>query len=153
MPLFCIWRQNFLSRYAVTARFTAVEQRLRHGENRKPLAVLSLIVCAAVSTTESSRPPVVMYDRRRAVALAVHLVQSARLEARGHQEDVGARLDLMRHAFVVADMNAPTSRLGYARQLLETPPATPRRPNPGSPVARAVRAVRPRISSTRSKPF
>src|SRR5262245_17998981 len=57
----------------------------------------------------------VVHHRRGAVALTVHLVQAARLEARGHQEDVRPRLDLMGQAFVVTHLNRDPSRIG-ARQ-------------------------------------
>ncbi len=43
------------------------------------------------------------HDRHGAVAQAVHLVQAARLEARRHQEHVGAAFDEVREAFVEAD--------------------------------------------------
>ena len=33
------------------------------------------------------------HDRQRAVALAVHLVEPARLEARGHEEEIAPGLD------------------------------------------------------------
>src|SRR5438067_13428585 len=40
--------------------------------------------------------------RRRAVTLAVHLVQAAGLEARRHEEEIGARLDEMRELLAEA---------------------------------------------------
>src|SRR2546428_13532779 len=36
------------------------------------------------------------HDRHRAVAKTVHLIQSARLEPRRHEKDIGAALDQMR---------------------------------------------------------
>ena len=59
----------------------------------------------------STSPPVALRDRRRAVALAVHLVHAARLEARGHEEDVRAGLDQVRERFVEADEEADVVRV------------------------------------------
>ena len=47
------------------------------------------------------------HDGRRAVGLAVHLVQPAGLEARRHQEGVGAGLDQVGQAFVEARASPP----------------------------------------------
>ena len=47
------------------------------------------------------------HDRYRSVCLAVHLIETAGLEPRRHQEDVGAGFDQVRERFVVAaDWNA-----------------------------------------------
>ncbi len=107
MPFFCSCRQSFLSPIRRDGALHAVQQRRPRfiGENRNPVAVLSAIVAGEQSTTESHQPAGGVHERRRAVALAVHLVQPARLEARGHQEDIRARFDLVRQAFVVADLH------------------------------------------------
>src|SRR5215831_21201003 len=44
------------------------------------------------------------HHRQGAVAETVHLVETAGLKLRGHQEDVCAALDQMREAFVKADV-------------------------------------------------
>ena len=88
------------------------------GENRNPLAVLSAIVCGRGVDDRVDQAAGGVRHHRRAVALAVHLVQPAGLEARWHQEDVGAGLDLVRHALVVADVNRDLARVG-ARELLK----------------------------------
>ena len=52
------------------------------------------------------------HDGDRAIAHRAELGQPARLEPRRDHERVGARLDLMRDALVVADDDADPSRLG-----------------------------------------
>ena len=47
-------------------------------------------------------PPDLPDHRHRAVPQAVHLIQAARLVARGHQEEIGAAFDPMRQPVVVA---------------------------------------------------
>ena len=51
------------------------------------------------------------YHGHGAVALAVDLVQAAGLEARGHEKDIRACLDVVRQRLVVADVQADLLRV------------------------------------------
>ncbi len=53
------------------------------------------------------------HDGRGAVAHAVHLVEAAGFEAGGHQEGVGAGLDLMGQFFTVADVHGNAAGPGF----------------------------------------
>ncbi len=63
-----------------------------------------------------------MHDRRRSIALAVHLVETARLEAGRHHERVDTGFDAVREPFVEADDRGDAVRIGslqIAQLLLE----------------------------------
>ena len=66
--------------------------------------------------------------RRRAVALAVHLVQPAGLEARRHQEEIGARLDQVGELLVEAGRHRDAA--GMARGGAASAPSSSRSPLP-----------------------
>jgi hypothetical protein len=94
----------------------------------------------------------IAHDRRRAVAQAVHLVQAARLEARGHQENVRAGLDQMRQAVVEADPYGKLSRDG-AQPGLSRAASSPLSPVPSRTSCAGIIAISSPISSSRSSPF
>ena len=74
---------------------------------------------------QAADPP---HDRHRAVAQAVELGQAARLEARGHEDRVGAGNQAVREGFVVADAHSDRTRIrlrhcserGFERRLAGT---------------------------------
>ena len=71
--------------------------------NKKPLALLSASSrrrAIDYSIAQASRR---MDQRRRTIALAIHLVQATRFEAGRHQEAIGARFYQMGQLFVEAD--------------------------------------------------
>jgi hypothetical protein len=64
------------------------------------------------------QPPHGRDDRWRAIGLAVHLVEAAGLEARRHEEDVGAGLDQVGEALVEPQVHGHLLRV-LARRVLE----------------------------------
>src|SRR5207302_7345231 len=56
-----------------------------------------------------------MDDRRRAVTLAVHLIQAAGLEPGRHREGISTGLDEVRERFVEADEARQASRTGSGK--------------------------------------
>ena len=122
------------------------------GANTKPVAVLSASVAGVAVDDRVVQPAGVVHDRRGAVALAVHLVQPAGLEARRHEEDVGAGLDLVGQAFVVADCTA--TRPGFARASARNASCNAASPEPSTAsCAGSAQQIRPRSRATRSSPF
>ena len=63
----------------------------------KPVPPRGRLVVVLDGVDEAAGRP---HDRQGAVAQAVHLVEAAGLEARRHQEEVGAGLDAVRAAVV-----------------------------------------------------
>ena len=137
-------------RTAVSARASGAEQRraAMYSWNDEP----GRRVSPARSRTVSASPPTALHDRHRAVAQAVHLIQPARLEARRHQEDVGAAFDRVRQRLVESDVRADA--IGVAA----------RRAPPHVLIARLARcrarrtthraaAARSDTAAIRSKPF
>ena len=153
MPVSCRRAHSGASACAASARRAAPTSAAASAPLKlKPLALPSASVSGVASTTVSARPPTFAHHRHRAVAQAVHLVEPARLEARGHQEDVGTRLDAVRQRLVVADAQRRSAR-DVRRRAPRAPPRRPdrrcraSRPAPGAPSSTGS------ASSSRSMPF
>ena len=118
----------------------------------KPFAVPAASVAGLVSTTVSIKPAGRPHDRHCAVGQAVKLVQAARLEQAGHEEDIGAGLDLVGQLVGKAEVG-PALPGKPPRQFFEQGVilASRRRPE-----RRAERRASRRLSATaasRSQPF
>ena len=55
------------------------------------------------------------YQRNRAIALAVHLVEAARLVARGHDEEVAGGFDAVGKPFVVGQTHGDATRMARSQ--------------------------------------
>ena len=107
---------------------------------------------ASYGSTVSASPPGRAHDRDGAVAQRVHLGEAARLAARGHQEHVGARHDLVGEALVVGEAHGEAAGVALRPDAAArpAPPALRSRAPPGGG-GRWRRSHH--ASATMSKPF